>query len=124
MKQYYTWIFNTLKSSDGAGTFIMAFLTMIIIPVYHWFLPPFIILWCILFIFELGKRKSDVFNIRRQHKILFALFILFFVWQVLGLLYSTNTRGGWRNIELHISCLLYTSPSPRDCTRSRMPSSA
>ena len=26
--------------------------------------------------------------------------------------------------ELFISCLLYTSPSPRDRTRSRMPSSA
>ena len=31
-----------------------------------------------------------------------------------------------RNAEslLHFSCLLYTSPSPRDRTRSRMPSSA
>ena len=28
------------------------------------------------------------------------------------------------NIELSHSCLLYTSPSPRDRTRSRMPSSA
>ena len=27
-------------------------------------------------------------------------------------------------VELHISCLLYTSPSPRDLARSRMPSSA
>ena len=26
--------------------------------------------------------------------------------------------------EINISCLLYTSPSPRDRTRSRMPSSA
>ena len=26
--------------------------------------------------------------------------------------------------ELIVSCLLYTSPSPRDRTRSRMPSSA
>ena len=26
--------------------------------------------------------------------------------------------------ERHITCLLYTSPSPRDRTRSRMPSSA
>ena len=25
---------------------------------------------------------------------------------------------------MHISCLLYTSPSPRDSTRSRIPSSA
>ena len=28
-----------------------------------------------------------------------------------------------RNVE-YITCLLYTSPSPRDRTRSRMPSSA
>ena len=27
-------------------------------------------------------------------------------------------------VELHNNCLLYTSPSPRDRTRSRMPSSA
>ena len=27
-------------------------------------------------------------------------------------------------IEVHISCLLYTSPSPRDLSPSRMPSSA
>ena len=28
------------------------------------------------------------------------------------------------SIDHHLSCLLYTSPSPRDRTRSRMPSSA
>ena len=28
------------------------------------------------------------------------------------------------DITFHIVCLLYTSPSPRDRTRSRMPSSA
>ena len=30
----------------------------------------------------------------------------------------------WRVMVLVIACLLYTSPSPRDRTRSRMPSSA
>ena len=29
-----------------------------------------------------------------------------------------------KNIKLDINCLLYTSPSPRDATLSRMPSSA
>ena len=29
-----------------------------------------------------------------------------------------------KNLITKISCLLYTSPSPRDRTRSRMPSSA
>ena len=32
--------------------------------------------------------------------------------------------GGRRNLSIFIICLLYTSPSPRDRTRSRMPSSA
>ena len=29
-----------------------------------------------------------------------------------------------QNIDYHICCLLYTSPSPRDVEESRMPSSA
>ena len=31
---------------------------------------------------------------------------------------------GWRILVLPYNCLLYTSPSPRDATLSRMPSSA
>ena len=31
---------------------------------------------------------------------------------------------GVSTLELSLACLLYTSPSPRDRTRSRMPSSA
>ena len=33
-------------------------------------------------------------------------------------------KFGWKDTVLLESCLLYTSPSPRDRTRSRMPSSA
>ena len=36
---------------------------------------------------------------------------------------SSIAAGGITN-EMSVSCLLYTSPSPRDRTRSRMPSSA
>ena len=35
--------------------------------------------------------------------------------------YERRAKGG---VGLIITCLLYTSPSPRDRTRSRMPSSA
>ena len=39
--------------------------------------------------------------------------------------YDKNAFGGTTNILLNNkTCLLYTSPSPRDRTRSRMPSSA
>ena len=36
---------------------------------------------------------------------------------------STQVASQFRNLPI-IPCLLYTSPSPRDRTRSRMPSSA
>ena len=40
--------------------------------------------------------------------------------------WGTNSNGqlGLGNTTNYSSCLLYTSPSPRDRTRSRMPSSA
>ena len=34
------------------------------------------------------------------------------------------TADDWEEIEEYEYCLLYTSPSPRDATLSRMPSSA
>ena len=36
----------------------------------------------------------------------------------------SKTKPVVENIQKTITCLLYTSPSPRDRTRSRMPSSA
>ena len=42
--------------------------------------------------------------------------------ELIGL--SRFTSVGYRNSPEGIVCLLYTSPSPRDRTRSRMPSSA
>ena len=37
---------------------------------------------------------------------------------------SYSYAENWKNIDWKNTCLLYTSPSPRDRTRSRMPSSA
>ena len=38
--------------------------------------------------------------------------------------YWMNGSAGLTHFMTALSCLLYTSPSPRDRTRSRMPSSA
>ena len=35
-----------------------------------------------------------------------------------------HIHGGYANTSIILSCLLYTSPSPRDLSTSRMPSSA
>ena len=41
-----------------------------------------------------------------------------------GLFKTIDAGKTWRHVGLANTCLLYTSPSPRDRTRSRMPSSA
>ena len=38
--------------------------------------------------------------------------------------FAMSTYQKWEQGTLNLTCLLYTSPSPRDRTRSRMPSSA
>ena len=53
----------------------------------------------------------------------------FRLWDVLAAkemmaLAFTTVPNNWRRVGHIISCLLYTSPSPRDATLSRMPSSA
>ena len=56
-----------------------------------------------------------------------TLLIMFkygFTPQVLYSLYIYQTKGGYSEEKIVRLCLLYTSPSPRDRTRSRMPSSA
>ena len=56
------------------------------------------------------------------------------LWKVLKTQHTQPGKGGAylqaelkeirEGTKMHSSCLLYTSPSPRDRTRSRMPSSA
>ena len=41
-----------------------------------------------------------------------------------GVVKKTKRRFNWLLLNLFTACLLYTSPSPRDATLSRMPSSA
>ena len=43
---------------------------------------------------------------------------------IMILVHMLSRVGFFRWLGIHIACLLYTSPSPRDRTRSRMPSSA
>ena len=48
-------------------------------------------------------------------------------WTVVRYVWSIRTTARWMNALAHlpfVDCLLYTSPSPRDRQKSRMPSSA
>jgi O-antigen ligase len=104
-----------LKSSlrDNIAYYI-TIAVLVLIPVYHWYLPPFMGLLAVIWIWDYKTRIEDFVNLRREYKLLFVLFIIFYLWQVFGMVYSDNPKEGWRNIILRISLfvfpLVYISP--------------
>ena len=71
-----------------------------------------------------SKRLGNLYDIRFEiyQKTFFMKFLNNLINQLTPFFFYAV--GGYLAIQGHISCLLYTSPSPRDRTRSRMPSSA
>ena len=65
--------------------------------------------------------KLDNWTVNDEQKMIYKKFTFKTFKQALNF---TNKVGELADIEGHHPCLLYTSPSPRDRTRSRMPSSA
>jgi O-antigen ligase len=80
---------------------------MLIIPVYHRYLPPFMICLTLVSIIYFFQNYSNFDNISNKVKLLFFLFLLFFIWQLFGLAYSDYLKEGLRNIELRISMVLF-----------------
>jgi O-antigen ligase len=87
--------------------FYFGCIIMAIIPLYYWYLPPFIGLWLLVLLIGLFYGNWNIRNIPIQNKFLFGMFILFFIWQLIGLMYSDNLKEGWRNIELRLPLLVF-----------------
>ena len=102
----------------AASVWIGSYLTRLFL-VYQLFEGPELILKG--FINE-GNVNGILFSIVPSLVVHFISFIVMIIFLILFYLTSKVSLrfNGW----LFIICLLYTSPSPRDRTRSRMPSSA
>lgn len=107
MVKFYKKIFNNNLWLTGSLTYYFVFIIMILIPVYYWFLPPFMILWGVSWIYEIRKRKEDFKLITFKYTILYILFFAFYFWQLLGMLYSANQYEGWRNLGIRLSLFLF-----------------
>ncbi len=107
MSELYNKINRSKLIVNGYIPFGLAMAIMIIMPVYHWFIPPFLIFWAIYSLFRAGFWFEAINDLDQKSKFLYILFLIFFIWQLAGMLYSDNHRGGWRNIELHISFLIF-----------------
>ena len=86
-------------------------------------LAPFITFYLIKFAFKLSDKKIPFLALSLTSLILLILTLVYFRLDGSFLPDTKYTPPKMENGKVK-PCLLYTSPSPRDRTRSRMPSSA
>jgi O-antigen ligase len=91
----------------GYCTYLSAILTVAIMPVHVQYLPPFMILWCLSMIVENYSKFHLVLTIEKKIRVLFILFILYYMWQIVGLIYSADIRMGLLNLFGRLSLLLF-----------------
>jgi O-antigen ligase len=91
----------------GSLSFYLAYFSLIILPIYYRYLPPIMILWLCVRLFEIKYSKWEFSLLTTQRKVFFGLFLIFFAWQIFGMFYSDNSKEGWRIITLRISFLVY-----------------
>jgi O-antigen ligase len=84
----------------------MAVIILGLLPFYNRIIPPFIVFWVLSYLIYIYLTWKSEY-IKGAYKILFSLFMLFFLWQLIGLLYTEHLSEGWRNIELRLSLLLF-----------------
>jgi O-antigen ligase len=88
-------------------TFYLAICAMIVVPINVVFITPILILWFVIWIFENRKNIAIIFAAERSSIVLLILSLSFYVWQIVGVLYSTNSEAGWNNVVKRTSLALF-----------------
>lgn len=93
--------------SRGTYTFYASLAAVFMLTAYNKFLPPFIILWGILWAVELPFRQEPVLHSDKKYRLLLFLFTGFYLWQVIGLLYSDSLNTGLDKLFMRLSLLVF-----------------
>jgi O-antigen ligase len=93
--------------NDGILTFAACLSCIVILPVYIHYLPPFMILWGLLWIVENRSGIREKLFTRSQPETLLFIFVIFFLWQLSGLLFSQTIDVGLERIFKRLSFLLF-----------------
>jgi len=93
--------------NNGGLTFVACLFCIVILPVYVHYLPPFMILWGLFWIVENRSEIGNRFIIRSKPETLFFIFVIFFLWQLAGLLFSDSVSIGFERLFKRLSFLLF-----------------
>jgi O-antigen ligase len=91
---------------NGYFSYCCAVLSVIIIPLYNKLFPPVLILWCLAWIFENHDKRPVFIKIDPYLKILFILSISLFTWQLVGVIYSNDSKNGLEFVGMRLPLLL------------------
>jgi hypothetical protein len=96
-----------IRRSRGDISYIAAILIMVVLPIHYRFLPPLMILLCLAWIYENFNEFRKIFRYDSKYRLLVIAFLLFYLWQVISILYTSNIYMGWSNIYGRLSLVIF-----------------
>lgn len=100
-------IINIELLKNGYYSYLVALISLILLPIHVKYMPPFMILWGICRLVESHFQVKSQRKLLTGYKILFALFIIYYLWQAFGLIYTTDTKMGLSNLFGRLSLVLF-----------------
>lgn len=92
---------------NGGLTYGACLLSVIIMPVYIHLLPPVMILWVLFLAWERKMYHDTDAERDKKALILFFLFLLFYMWQISGLLWTHSINTGLERLIKRLSFILF-----------------
>jgi O-antigen ligase len=96
-----------LQRSRGDFSYLAAILIMAVLPFHYKFIPPLMVLLCLTWISENYYKLGEIFRYDSRHRLLLISFVLFFLWQMISVLYSVDFQMGWSNIFGRLSLFIF-----------------
>lgn len=96
---------NRLRSIDLI--YFSTIIIMVVMPFRNKYLPPAVILLFIAWFFEYYSKFKELISPCSKYKTLFTIFILFYLWQIITIVYTSNVKMGWSIIFSRISLIVF-----------------
>jgi O-antigen ligase len=114
MISFFHKIIEINTRNPGYPAFLAAIVSMVILPVHNQYLPPLMIIWLLVWVFEFISRKGRLIEDENKPVLLLCCFISLFVYLLIGLIYSDNQELGtlliFRRLSLAIFPIVLFSP--------------
>jgi O-antigen ligase len=93
--------------AKGGFTYPITLLIMVILPIHYKYLPPFMVLLCLGWIFENYTGFGNVIRSHSKYILLLSSFFLLYFWQATSIIYTSDIKMGWSNVFGRLSLIIF-----------------